>query len=152
MKPLIDILDEMNLREDKVKENLIEKIERLANLIFDIEHKVLGDPAETHEKWVSNPELIFVNHLLEEIIEGKKIVRPELEKCNRLYKQYSGGSTDNRKSTEENMWKLVDSMLTQENPSKIQAIKMYRRFITNASLRESKEVVDAREQKLKRGW
>ncbi len=45
------------------------------------------------------------------------------------------------------MWKLIDSLLTQENPSKIGAIKMYRRFITNASLRESKEVVDAREQK-----
>ena len=74
MKPLIDILDEMNLREDKVKENLIEKIERLANLIFDING--------------TNAELVFVNTLLEEIIEGKKIVRPELERCNRLFKQY----------------------------------------------------------------
>ena len=87
-KKLIDILDEMNLKEDKLRQHITEKLKKLANLIFDIENKVLGDPAETHEKWVSNPELIFVNHLLEEIIEGKKIVRPELEKCNRLYKQY----------------------------------------------------------------
>ena len=74
MKPLIDVLDEMNLREDTIKYQVIEKIERLANLIFDIDAK--------------STDLIFVNHLLEEIIEGKKIVRPELEKCNRLYKQY----------------------------------------------------------------
>jgi len=74
MKPLIDVLDEMNLREDTIKYQVIEKIERLANLIFDIDAK--------------STDLIFVNHLLEEIIEGKKIVKPELEKCNRLYKQY----------------------------------------------------------------
>ena len=73
-KKLIDIIDEMNLKEDKVKENLIEKIERLANLIFDIDGQ--------------SGNLIFVNTLLEEIIEGKKIVRPELERCNRLFKQY----------------------------------------------------------------
>ena len=68
-----------------------------------------------------------------------------------LWKKYDFKPTD-RKSTEENMWKLIDGMLTQERPSKIGAIKMYRRFTPNASLRESKEVVDAREQKLKRGW
>ena len=49
------------------------------------------------------------------------------------------------------MWKLIDSMLTQENPSKIGAIKMYRRFI-DSTLREAKEMVDAREIKIKRGW
>ena len=73
-KKLIDIIDEMNLKEDKVKENLIEKIERLANLIFDIDGQ--------------SGNLIFVNTLLEEIIEGKKVVRSELERCNRLWKRY----------------------------------------------------------------
>lgn len=87
-KKLIDIMDEMNLKEDTTNKMVIERLEKLANLIFDIENKVPGDSAETHEKWVSNPDLIFVNHLLEEIIEGKKIVRPELERCNRLWKQY----------------------------------------------------------------
>ena len=67
MKKLIDVLDEMNLKDDIIRQQIIEKIERLAGLIFDVENKVLGDPAETHEKWVTNPELIFVNHLLEEI-------------------------------------------------------------------------------------
>ena len=74
MKPLIDVLDEMNLKEDQLRQRITEKLDRLANLIFDVDKE--------------SSELIFVNHLLEEIIEGKKIVRPELEKCNRLYKQY----------------------------------------------------------------
>ena len=72
-KKLIDILDEMNLKEDQ-REHITEKLEKLASLIFDVDKE--------------SSELIFVNHLLEEIIEGKKIVRPELEKCNRIYKQY----------------------------------------------------------------
>ena len=74
MKPLIDVLDEMNLKEDQLRQRITEKLDRLANLIFDVDKE--------------SSELIFVNHLLEEIIEGKKIVRPELEKCNRLWKQY----------------------------------------------------------------
>ena len=74
MKPLIDILDEMNMKEDTINQMVIDKLEKLANLIFDRD--------------ATSASLIFVNHLLEEIIEGKKIVRQELEKCNRLYKQY----------------------------------------------------------------
>ena len=45
--------------------------------------------------------------------------------------------------------KLIDALL--EQGTKINAIKMYRRFI-NSSLREAKDIVDAREQKIKRGW
>ena len=41
---------------------------------------------------------------------------------------------------------LIDTLL--EQGTKIGAIKMYRRFI-NSSLREAKEVVDAREMKNK---
>ena len=74
MKPLIDVLDEMNLKEDQLRQRITEKLDRLSNLIFDVDKE--------------SSELIFVNHLLEEVIEGKKIVRPELERCNRLYKQY----------------------------------------------------------------
>jgi len=76
MRPtkLIDILDEMNLKEDQVRQHIREKLDKLASLIFDVDKE--------------SSELIFVNHLLEEIIEGKKIVRPELEKCNRIFKQY----------------------------------------------------------------
>ena len=74
MKPLIDVLDEMNLKEDQLRQRITEKLDRLSNLIFDVDKE--------------SSELIFVNHLLEEVIEGKKIVRPELERCNRLFKQY----------------------------------------------------------------
>ena len=71
---LIDILDEMNMKESDTRHRIQRKLDKLASLIFDVDRK--------------SPELIFVNHLLEEIIEGKKIARPELEKCNRLWKQY----------------------------------------------------------------
>ena len=73
-KKLIDILDEMNMKESDTRHRIQRKLDKLASLIFDVDRK--------------SPELIFVNHLLEEIINGKKIVRPELEKCNRLWKQY----------------------------------------------------------------
>jgi ribosomal protein L7/L12 len=70
--------------------------------------------------------------------------------ANLMWKKYGFLPTE-RKSTEENMWKLIDSMLTQENPTKIGAIKMYRRFI-DCTLKEAKEMVDAREIKIKKEW
>ena len=73
-KKLIDIIDEMNWKESDARHRVQRKLDRLASLIFDVDRK--------------SSELIFVNHLLEEIINGKKIVRSELEKCNRLFKQY----------------------------------------------------------------
>ena len=69
--------------------------------------------------------------------------------ANLMWHKYDFKPAD-RKSTEENMWKLIDGMLTQENPTKIGAIKMYRRFV-NSTLKEAKEMVDAREIKIKRG-
>ena len=57
----------------------------------------------------------------------------------------------NVKRNDGGMWELIDGMLTQENPTKIGAIKTYRRF-TNSNLRDAKEMVDAREIKIKRNW
>ena len=95
MKPweatkLIDVLDEMNLKEDNSKQMVVEKLRKLSNKIFNISRKVLGDPAETHEKWVDNPDLIFVNNIMEDLIESphKRITKIEIERCNRLWKQY----------------------------------------------------------------
>ena len=95
MKPweatkLIDVLDEMNLKEDNSKQMVVEKLRKLSNEIFNISRKVLGDPAEKHEKWVDNPDLIFVNNIMEDLIESphKRITKIEIEKCNQLYKQY----------------------------------------------------------------
>ena len=56
-KKLIDILDEMNMKESDTRHRIQRKLDKLASLIFDVDRK--------------SPELIFVNHLLEEIIEGK---------------------------------------------------------------------------------
>ena len=96
-------------------------------------------------------DLIWVQRLLTDVKESGLVPsKEEFIMANLMWKKYGGLPTD-RKSTEENMWKLIDSMLTQENPTKIGAIKMYRRFV-NSTLREAKEMVDAREIKIKKEW
>ena len=79
-KKLIDIIDEMNLKEDATNNMVVNKLQKLSRLIFD----VVG-----WEK-TSDPDLEFVNTIMEDIIElpHKRITRLEIEKCNRLYKQY----------------------------------------------------------------
>ena len=71
----------------------------------------------------------------------------DLRKANTLWKKYNGGV----EPTDKNMWVLIDELLTLPTPSKISAIKLYRKF-TNSNLREAKEVIDARQEKIKRGW
>ena len=96
-------------------------------------------------------DLIWCQRLLTDVKDSGLVPsKEEFIMANLMWHKYGFLPTE-RKSTEENMWKLIDGLLTQENPSKIQCIKIYRRF-TNATLRESKEVVDARQEKLKRGW
>ena len=79
-KKLIDIIDEMNLKEDTTSNMVVNKLQKLSRLIFD----VVG--------WdkTSDPDLEFVNTIMEDIIESphKRITRLEIEKCNNLYKQY----------------------------------------------------------------
>ena len=79
-KKLIDIIDEMNLKEDATNNMVVNKLQKLSRLIFD----VVG-----WEK-TSDPDLEFVNTIMEDIIESphKRITKLEIEKCNRLYKQY----------------------------------------------------------------
>ena len=80
MKPLIDVLDEMNLKEDTTNNMVVNKLQTLSRLIFD----VVG--------WenTSDTDLEFVNTIMEDVIElpHKRITRLEIEKCNNLYKQY----------------------------------------------------------------
>ena len=85
-KKLIDVLDEMNLKEDKSRDMVINKLRRLSNLIFDKDR--IGDGQPTG---MSNPDLVFVSTIMEDLIESshKRITRLEIEKCNRLYKQYN---------------------------------------------------------------
>ena len=127
----------MSYSHDNVIDKLIKLNERIA----------VDKVNEVQEK-----DLIWCQRLLTDVKDSGLVPsKEEFIMANLMWKKYDFKPTD-RKSTEENMWKLIDGMLTQERPSKIGAIKMYRRFTPNASLRESKEIVDAREQKLKRGW
>jgi len=122
---------------DNVIDKLIKLNERIAVYLTNDEGK---------EK-----DLIWCQRLLTDVKESGLVPdKQEFIMANLMWKKYGFLPTE-RKSTEENMWKLIDSMLTQENPSKIGAIKMYRRFI-DCTLKEAKEMVDAREIKIKRGW
>ena len=96
-------------------------------------------------------DLIWIQRLLTDVKESGLVPdKQEFIMANLMWHKYGFLPTE-RKSTEENMWKLIDGMLTQENPTKIGAIKMYRRFI-DCTLKEAKEMVDAREIKIKRNW
>ena len=127
----------MAYNHDNVIDKLIKLNERIAVYLTNDEGK---------EK-----DLIWCKRLLTDVKESGLVPdKQEFIMANLMWKKYGFLPTE-RKSTEENMWKLIDSMLTQENPSKIGAIKMYRRFI-DSTLKEAKEMVDAREIKLKRNW
>ena len=124
--------------------NIIEKFHKLKHRITFATHGT-QEPAELKD-------VMWCKRLLDDV-ENSGLVpsKEEFTMANLMWNKYSSSPTDNRKSTEENMWKLIDGMLTQENPTKIGAIKMYRRFI-DSTLKEAKDMVDAREIKIKKEW
>ena len=127
----------MSYNHDIVVDKLIALNERIAVYLTNDEGK---------EK-----DLIWCQRLLTDVKDSGLVPdKQEFIMANLMWKKYGFLPTE-RKSTEENMWKLIDSMLTQENPSKIGAIKMYRRFI-DSTLKEAKDMVDAREIKIKKEW
>ena len=75
-KKLIDIIDEMNLKEDTTNKMVIEKLEKLARVIFDV------------DKY--SDDVQFVSTIVEDLISAPhhRITRLEIERCNNLYKQY----------------------------------------------------------------
>ena len=75
-KKLIDIIDEMNWKETTTNKMVTEKLSRLSKLIFDIDG--------------FNDDVDFVSTIMEDLIESphKRITKIEIEKCNRLFKQY----------------------------------------------------------------
>ena len=120
-------------------------IDKLTNLTERV------NTSDFHENYTDDTDLNWCKRLLDDVKESGLVPsKEEFIMANLMWKKYDFKPTD-RKSTEENMWKLIDGMLTQENPTKIGAIKMYRRFV-NSTLKEAKEMVDAREIKIKRGW
>ena len=123
-------------------EAIIDKITKLTERV---------NTSDLHDNYTDDKDLIWCKRLLSDVKESGLVPsKEEFLMANLMWTKYDFVHTE-RKSTEENMWKLIDGLLTQENPSKIQCIKIYRRF-TNATLRESKEVVDARAHSLKNGW
>ena len=127
----------MSYSHDNVIDKLIKLNERIAVYLTNDEGK---------EK-----DLIWCQRLLTDVKDSGLVPdKQEFIIANLMWKKYDFLPTE-RKSTEENMWKLIDGMLIQTNPSKIGAIKMYRRFV-KSTLKEAKEAVDAREYGLKNGW
>ena len=75
-KKLIDIIDEMNLKEDATNTMVVGKLNRLASLIFE------------RDKY--SDDVQFVSTIIEDLIASPhhRITKLEIEKCNNLYKQY----------------------------------------------------------------
>ena len=78
-KLLIDIIDEMNLKEDTTNDRVVGKLNRLASLIFEVD--------------LYSDDVQFVSTIIEYLISSPhhRITKLEIEKCNRLYKQYKQG-------------------------------------------------------------
>ena len=120
-------------------------IEKLTNLTERV------NTSDFHENYTDDTDLNWCKRLLDDVQNSGLVPsKEEFTMANLMWNKYDFKPTD-RKSTEENMWKLIDGMLTQQNPTKIGAIKMYRRFV-KCSLKEAKEMVDAREIKIKKEW
>ena len=123
----------MSYSHDNVIDKLLKLNERIAvDKVDDVQQK----------------DLRWCQRLISDVKDSGLVPdKQEFIMANLMWKKYNNSV----EPTNENMWELIDSMLTQENPTKIGAIKMYRRFV-NSTLREAKEMVDAREIKIKKGW
>ena len=118
-------------------------IEKLTKLKYKITFATHG--TQEHEEL---NDVKWVKRMIEDAKDNGLVPnKQEFIMANLMWKKYSNGV----EPTNEDMWELIDGMLTQENPTKIGAIKTYRRF-TNSNLRDAKEMVDAREIKIKKGW
>ena len=75
-KKLIDIIDEMNLKEDATNTMVVGKLNKLVSLIFEVD-----DYSE---------DVQFVSTIIEDLIQSPhhRITKLEIERCNNLYKQY----------------------------------------------------------------
>ena len=91
-------------------------------------------------------DLIWCQRLITDVKDSGLVPnKVEFTMANLMWKKYSGGVSVDEKT----IWLLIDTLI--EDGSKIGAIKMYRRFI-NSSLREAKEVVDARQISKEKEW
>ncbi len=123
----------MSYSHDNVIDKLLKLNERIAvDKVDDVQQK----------------DLHWCQRLISDVKDSGLVPdKQEFIMANLMWKKYSNGV----EPTNEGMWELIDELLTQGFPSKIGAIKTYRRF-TNSTLRDAKEMVDAREIKIKKGW
>ena len=75
-KKLIDVLDEMNWKESTTNKMVVDKLDKLARLIYGISEY--------------NEDADFVSTIMEDLIESPhhRITKLEIKRCNNLYKQY----------------------------------------------------------------
>ncbi|MBC8428221.1 MAG: hypothetical protein H8D94_01985 [Candidatus Pelagibacter sp.] len=80
-KRLIDVLDETSIKEDEVRQMVINKLKKLYDLI-------VASPN------FEDTDFDFVSSLTEDRLGNteRKITRIELEKCNELYTKYRNRS------------------------------------------------------------
>ena len=96
----------------------------------------------------SHPDYIWSCRMLDDVKDSGLVPNKEdFTFANLIWKKYNGGV----KRNDEGMWKLIDGLLTQENRSKIGAIKILRRF-TECNLKDAKEAIDAIAIKIEKGW
>ena len=120
-------------------DNVISKITKLTERV----NHTINIPSDGKS---SNSDLIWCKRLLGDVQNSGLVPnKEEFIMANLMWKKYNGGVSVDEKT----IWLLIDTLL--EEGSKIGAIKMYRRFI-NSSLREAKEVVDARQISKEKEW
>ena len=118
--------------------------DKVTQKLNDLYWKVHG----TVDKPPEGGDLLWCRRILEDVRDSGLVPdKTEFKMANLMWKKHSGGVSKD----DDVMWSLVDVLLTQENPSKIGAIKIYRKFI-DSTLRDAKEAIDAREYSLKNGW
>ena len=97
---------------------------------------------------VQKKDLLWCQRLVSDVKDSGLVPdKQEFNMANLLWKKYNNGVS----TEDEGMWSLIDELLKEEIPSKIGAIKIYRRFV-GSNLRDAKEAIDAREYSLKNGW
>ena len=93
----------------------------------------------------SHPDYIWSDRMLTDVKDSGLVPnREEFIMANLIWKKFNGGV----KLNDDGLWFMIDHHI--KGDMKISAIKMYRRF-TDSGLKEAKEMVDAREIKIKKG-
>ena len=115
-------------------------VEKLLNLYWKV-HGTMDKPPE-------GDDLLWCRRILEDVRDSGLVPsRDEFKHANILWNKYSDSSV----VSDDVMWSLIDELITGEDQSKIKAIKLYRKH-NKCSLKEAKDVIDARQKSISQGW